>query len=45
MQGIIEAVFSLETASVESNVPVGGVVNELEESRDDGIQSVSLKTC
>jgi hypothetical protein len=27
--GVFQAVFTLEAATVESNVPVGGVVNEL----------------
>lgn len=45
MQGIVQSILSLQPASVESDVPVGRVVNELKESGHHSIQSVSLNGC
>ena len=41
MEGIIESVLTLEALSVESNVPVCGVVNQLEKFGYDRVQAVS----
>lgn len=38
---IIQAVLALESLSVESNVPVGGVVNKSQQARDNSVQSVT----
>ena len=40
MFGIIKAKFTLQTLSVESNVPVCGVVNEIEKSGNNCVKTI-----
>jgi hypothetical protein len=44
-QLILRTCFSLESGSVESDVPVGEVLEELEQFGDDGVESVLLHLC
>jgi len=41
MLGIIKAKFALQTLAVESNIPIGGIVDEIKESRNDSIKAIS----
>jgi hypothetical protein len=41
MKCVVNTIFAFETTAVEANVPVSGVVNKLQETRDDGIESVA----
>ena len=41
VEGIVETVLALETLAVEADVPVGGVVDELEEAGDDSVKAVT----
>ena len=40
-ESVLHAVLALETLAVESNVPVGSVVDKLQQSRHDSIQTVT----
>ena len=42
--GIVVTVLSLETGSVESDVPIRQLVNEGKQTRHDSVQSVSCDT-
>ena len=41
VEGVVETVLALETLAVEADVPVGGVVDELEEAGDDSVKAVT----
>lgn len=42
VEGILDSELSLQTLAVEANVPVGDVVNHLEDTRNDSVEAVSL---
>ena len=37
MEGIVKTVLPLEALAIETNVPVGSVVNKLQETGDDRV--------
>lgn len=41
MGGVIETVLSLESFAIESNIPVRGVINQLEQAGNDGVQTIA----
>jgi hypothetical protein len=41
MESIIQTILSLQTLSVESNVPVGSAVDQTEQTRNNSVESVT----
>jgi hypothetical protein len=41
VSSIINAEFSLQTLSVEANIPVRSIINEAQKSRNNGIEAVT----
>lgn len=39
--GILETKLALQSLAVEANVPVGGVVDQIQQTRDDSVQTVA----
>jgi hypothetical protein len=41
MLGIVETKFAFQALTVESNVPVRGVIDEVQKSRNDSVKTIS----